>query len=215
MTKVLGIECAGACCSVAVLSAGKILAVDKVRLPSGYPEILIPMAQKVMRASGLSFADMDIMASSAGAGSFTGVRVGLASVRAMALASGKQSCGVSNFAASAFMIPPEERNKYEAVLVVLEPRRQDFYVQLFAPDLTPLSEACARFAEELKLPFANILLAGDAATRFKEVSGADFPIYENSIPDAETIAFWAAEHKENLPPATPLYVSEAHVSLNP
>lgn len=214
MSVVLGIECAASCCSAAILADGKILASEKVCLPSGYPEILVPMVQKVVAASGIGYCDIDIMAASAGAGSFTGVRVGLGTVRAMALTAGKKSAGISNFAASAFMIPPEERNKYEAILVVLETRRKDFYVQLFAPDLTPLCEPSASFVNEVSLPFAKVLLAGDAAQRFKEDSGKDFPVFTDSIPDAETIAFWTAEHQANLPPAAPLYVSEAHVTVN-
>ena len=214
MSAILGIECASSSCSVALLSKGEIISSDKVTLSSGYPEILVPMIQRVVNVSGIDYRDIDIFASSVGAGSFTGVRVGLATARAMALSLGKRSSGVSNFVASAYMVPFSEREKHEAILVALETRREDFYVQFFLPDLRPFSSPFVSVAKGFESPFKDILLVGDGITRFQEASRREFSHFCKSVPDAQTICFWTEEHKDSLPEARPLYVSEAHVTVN-
>ena len=52
MSKILGIECAGASLSVAVLENEKTLAFELITAPSGYPEILVPTVQKVIEKAG-------------------------------------------------------------------------------------------------------------------------------------------------------------------
>src|SRR6516165_10088677 len=94
---VLALDSAGLGCSVLVAVGETVLAVERSAAMHGQAERLLPMVDTVVRKSGLSPAALDIVATTTGPGSFTGIRVGLAAVRGIALATGwcdrVRSCG--------------------------------------------------------------------------------------------------------------------------
>ena len=132
MSKILGIECAGASLSVAVLEDEKTLAFELITAPSGYPEILVPTVQKVIEKAGLAYGDLDLIAAGRGAGSFTGVRIALATASAIAMVTDKPALGISNFAASAFMIDEKTRAAADMIIAAIETRL--FYYFLHGGD---------------------------------------------------------------------------------
>jgi tRNA threonylcarbamoyladenosine biosynthesis protein TsaB len=221
MSKILGIECAGASLSVAVLDGEKRLAFELITATSGYPEILVPTVQKVMKQAGLAYDDLDLIAAGRGAGSFTGVRIALATASAIAMVTDRPALGISNFAAAAFMIDEKTRATADMIIAAIETRRADFYIAAFAPDLTPLGEPATLNADKVKdMLKGKILIAGDAAQRLKDElvallpSAADLTIVKDTVPTAETIAKYALYNQGANLPLTPLYVSPAHVTCN-
>ena len=221
MSKILGIECAGASLSVAVLEGEKTLAFELVTAPSGYPEILVPTVQKVIEKAGIAYGDLDLIAAGRGAGSFTGVRIALATASAIAMVTDKPALGVSNFAAAAFMIDEKTRAKADMIIAAIETRRADFYIAAFAPDLTPLGEPATLTADKVKdMLKGKVLIAGDAAQRLKDELATLLPspadvtvaVVKDTTPTAETIAKYALYNQGANLPLTPLYVSPAHVT---
>ena len=89
--RVLAIDTALAACSVAVLDTeyGGILASESTAMVRGHAEALLPMLKRVMDQAGLGFSDIDRIAVTTGPGSFTGLRVGIAAARGIALAADK------------------------------------------------------------------------------------------------------------------------------
>ncbi len=67
----------------------------------GHAEALMPLIARVMDAAKLEFAELDRIAVTTGPGSFTGLRVGIAAARGIALAAAKPSIGLSTLAAYA------------------------------------------------------------------------------------------------------------------
>src|SRR6185436_15921061 len=67
----------------------------------GHAEWLIPMTRDAMRAAGLAFSDLQRIAVTAGPGSFTGVRAGVAAARGLALATGLPIVGATSLAVMA------------------------------------------------------------------------------------------------------------------
>ena len=87
--------------SVAVLRDGELLRVVVHDMPEDYSVWLLPAIDRVLAASGVTFADVDAYVAATGPGSFTGVRVGLTTVKAWAEVTGKPIVGVSRLEALA------------------------------------------------------------------------------------------------------------------
>ena len=96
------------------------------------------MIERVMQEAGLAPAQLDAVAAAIGPGGFTGIRVGLAAAHGIALAVGGRLVGISSFAAVAARMADLGPGAYESLLVALDSRRADLYVQLVARDLFSL-----------------------------------------------------------------------------
>jgi tRNA threonylcarbamoyladenosine biosynthesis protein TsaB len=140
----------------------------------GQAEALLPMVEEAMRAAGRAVSALDLIAVTIGPGSFTGIRVGLAAARGIALAARLPLIGVSSFEAAAATAPrpvPGDR----CLLVALESRRADLYVQLFDHEGRPLCEPAAVLPDALAATVDAVVdaatgacalsIAGDAARR--------------------------------------------------
>lgn len=161
---ILAIETASATCSVAVRRHGIVPAHASTAMTRGHAEALMPMIIQVLDQAGLDVAAIDLFAVGVGPGGFTGVRVGLAAARGMALAAGRPCAGIGTLEAIAEAVPIEHRGN-RPLLVAMDTRRGDLYVQMFGtaqPDGgTPKALPAAALAEIL--PQGPITVAGDAA----------------------------------------------------
>ena len=145
-----------------------------------HSEILLPMAEEVLRDAGLTFSDIDLYAVTAGPGSFTGVRIGVATVKGLAFGRGKPCVGVSVMDALAEGLSP-----LPGIYVgVMDARRSQVYCGIFtrrngallrlAPDR---AISLAQLSEELRA-FENqpIRLAGDGYDlAYRALTDARFP----------------------------------------
>ena len=95
------------------------------------------MISGVMKVSGCEFEDLDGIAVAKGPGSFTGIRIGIAAARGLALAASKPLLGVNSLEALAQGVCSHGR----PILAALDAKRGQVYVQIFAPGGSPLSEA--------------------------------------------------------------------------
>jgi tRNA threonylcarbamoyl adenosine modification protein YeaZ len=161
---VLAFDTAGSACSVAVGCAGAVLADERREMRHGHAEALLPMIDRVVGAAALDPIAIDRIAVSIGPGGFTGIRAGLAAAHGLALAMGATLVGVSSFAAVAAPLPETEA----ALLIALDSRREDPYVQLFLGGI-PHGEAAAMPPDDL-VRFVDaaigerpLRVAGDAA----------------------------------------------------
>src|SRR5438270_7293238 len=128
----LAIETAGSACSAAVMRDGMTLASERRTMRHGHAEALLPMIERVVTAAGLRPSQLATIAVATGPGGFTGIRVGLAAAQGIALAAGARLVGVSSFAAVAAGLTPSGDDGRQRLLVALDSRRADLYVQLFA-----------------------------------------------------------------------------------
>jgi tRNA threonylcarbamoyladenosine biosynthesis protein TsaB len=134
----------------------------------GQAEILMPMVDAVMREAGVPPAELDFVAVTLGPGSFTGIRVGLAAARGIALATEARLLGVTSFEAVAAG-GPFGCDEPRLALVALESRREDLFIQLFEGALNPVGEPAAVTPPDLgaavdaAIGDAPLLIAGDAA----------------------------------------------------
>jgi tRNA threonylcarbamoyladenosine biosynthesis protein TsaB len=160
---VLGLDTATKACSVAVWRHGAVLAHECVRMERGHTEVLIPMVERVLGAAALAFRNLDLVAVTVGPGAFTGLRVGLAAARGIALAADVPCIGVTTLEAIAAAVPRRERDG-RIVLVVLETKRGDFYAQAFSSEGVGLAAPQAVDAAVLPdlIEGRKAVVAGDA-----------------------------------------------------
>jgi len=146
---VLAIDTALAACSAAVLDTehGGIVAAESLPMTRGHAEALMPLIARVMDQAGLAFTDLDRVAVTTGPGSFTGLRVGIAAARGIALATGKSAVGLSTL--FAYAAPQMAADDRIPVVAAIDARHGHVYLQVFgpggrtpsAPRLAPLREA--------------------------------------------------------------------------
>src|SRR6202049_2571874 len=100
--RILAIDTALEACAAGVIEMpDRVLAQESLAMARGHAEALMPLLARVMDQAGIGFDALDRIAVTVGPGSFTGLRVGIAAARGIALATGKPAVGVSTLAALA------------------------------------------------------------------------------------------------------------------
>jgi tRNA threonylcarbamoyl adenosine modification protein YeaZ len=138
--RVLAIDTALEACSAAVLDTerGGILASESRPMVRGHAEALMPLIARVMSEATLEFAELDRIAVTVGPGSFTGLRVGVAAARGIAVAASKPAVGLTTLAAlAAPYIADDDRTP---LLAAIDARHNHVYMQLFGTAGRPLIE---------------------------------------------------------------------------
>jgi tRNA threonylcarbamoyladenosine biosynthesis protein TsaB len=102
---ILALETSGLAGSVAALSHDRVLAQLNLRAEAGSAQTLAPGIKAVLEAAGWRPADVRLVAVAVGPGSFTGLRVGVASAKAFAYAVGAEVLGIDTLEAIACRAP--------------------------------------------------------------------------------------------------------------
>jgi tRNA threonylcarbamoyladenosine biosynthesis protein TsaB len=209
---VLAIDCALDACSAAVLDSqrGTIVASESRVMQRGHAEAVMPLIARVMDRSGLGFRELDRLAVTVGPGSFTGLRVGIAAARGIALAAGKPAVGLSTLAGLA--APHIAGNETTPVAVAIDARHDCVYLQVFGPDgRTVVAPKLAPLGEAVRAAAAGpARIVGSAAARLAEAwpSGEPPPslIDQRRAPDIAWIARLGAAAADGESPPKPLYL---------
>ncbi len=184
MSNILSIETTLGACSVALSSGAMVQINERNQQTSQLPL----MVQQVMAQDGVTFADITAYAVTTGPGSFTGVRIGLAFVRGLAIAQPKPIYSVTSLellAASAAMQGVEGE-----IVSAINAFRGQLYMQRFNANqrqLTSIEDAKA--IEAAQAPQGEFVLVGDAEAFFTprrslitKPSAADLAAYANTLP---------------------------------
>lgn len=151
--RILALETAAKAVSAAITEDGKVLASAYQDTGLTHSRTLMPLVELLLKNTGLTPADLDAVAVSAGPGSFTGVRIGVSAAKGLAWAADKPCAAVSTLAALARNVSFLDG----LIVCAMDARRQQVYNALFeARDgrLTRLTEdraiALSGLAEELR-----------------------------------------------------------------
>ncbi|MBV8091584.1 MAG: tRNA (adenosine(37)-N6)-threonylcarbamoyltransferase complex dimerization subunit type 1 TsaB [Alphaproteobacteria bacterium] len=222
---VLALDATGLACSAVVAAGATLLAQDRLATLYGQAEHLLPMIDMVMRRAGLPPSALELVGVTVGPGSFTGIRVALSAAHGIALATRARLTGVTSFEAVAAELASPVRNGGSYVLIALESRREELYVQLFDRVGVPLFEPRAMLAGLLSATLdrwigaAPVSVAGDAAGRAASALATrdgTTTVLENSAPDAVgvlrvALRCWRADEWAGKP--VPLYLRPPDVTL--
>ena len=160
---VLGVDTATARTGIALVDDTVVLAEAAFHRRVSPSRSLMPTLDVILSAAGLEPADLSALAVTVGPGGFTGIRVGLATVRALAEAVGRPLAGVSTLAAVAAAVSGDDR----PVAVWLDAGRHEVYAGFFHGGVAAGPESVAPPVDVLAdLPDGPILFAGDGALRY-------------------------------------------------
>jgi len=200
--RVLAIDTALDACAAGVFETDggeKTLARESVAMARGHAEALMPLLARLMDVASIDFSELDRIAVTVGPGSFTGLRVGIAAARGIALATGKPAVGVSTLAALA--APHLAENEDRSVVAAIDAHHEQVYLQIFGPGgrslapplLAPLGEAVhmTMHLTAASAPTGPVLLVGSGAAILAAAWPAGMkrpPIDARTAPDI----FWVA-----------------------
>lgn len=173
---VLGFDTATPATAVALLDAARPgEAAERRHEPvaggrPGHASHLLALAAELLGDYGLRFGDVDIVAIGLGPGTFTGLRIGVASARALAQSTGARLVGVSTLRALAVAAEPAAPAG-TGVLAVLDARRGEAFAAGWRggrPVLEQVALAPARLARRVAAEGGPWMAVGNGALRFRE-----------------------------------------------
>lgn len=163
--KILALESAAAVASAALTEDCRTLAELTLDNGNTHSETLLPMVDTLLSMTGLTLADIDLFAASVGPGSFTGIRIGAATIKGLTFGKDRCCLGVSSVEALAWNL----RGTDGLICPVLNARRRQVYTALFeAKDGTVrrLTQDCVLTVDELDSLLAEyhtpVSFVGDA-----------------------------------------------------
>lgn len=125
--KILAIDSTATVASVSLCEDDRLLGEYTIQNGNTHSETLLPMVESILGFFGLSPRDIDLFAAAVGPGSFTGVRIGAATVKGLAFGMGKPCIGVSTLEALAENLAITNG----LVCPVMNARRKQVYTALF------------------------------------------------------------------------------------
>ena len=166
--------------SAALVKDGKLLGEYYLNIKTTHSQTLMPIISSLLRTTGTDISDIDLFAVNTGPGSFTGVRIGTASVKGMAMPLDKPCAGVSTLEAMAYSVPYQDG----VVCAVMDARCSQVYNAIFRIDggkVERVTEDRAlsirELADELSYYEETIYLVGDGAELcYAEFGGESFNI---------------------------------------
>ena len=226
---ILALETATLEAGVALIDgAGAIVAQRQARV-STHSERLLPLCAEVLAEAGIPPSGLAAVACGAGPGSFTGLRIGLATAKGLCLALGRPLLMVSSLAALALRAPRGSR-----VVACIDAFKGEVYAGRFlrlddddprgpllaagpervlAPD-----RLAAELAVELSLPHPPIHLVGEVLEHWPVLALAELVLTDRGCPDAASVARLARRRlargeSDDLAAAVPTYIrpSEAEI----
>ena len=168
--KILALDTSTNMASVAVMDENMVLGEYSLNQDLSHSENLVPMIKEVLDSLGLKVSDIDLYGVSIGPGSFTGLRISVATVKAFAHLFHKPIVGVSTLEALAFNLP------YNNIVVpMIDARRDRVYTGIYSwkdNELISLMKADAVevdiLLDKLDKDYKNIVVNGNGSLLHRE-----------------------------------------------
>ena len=209
----LSLDSSAVTASVALTDGDRVIKSEFVNSGLTHSETLLPMVKRVM--GDYEFSSLDAVAITAGPGSFTGVRIGVATVKGIAFAGNIPCYGVSTLEAIAYNFVDENC----VVCAVMDARRMQFYNAIFKVEngivsrITPdRAISIDDLREELK-QYDSVIIAGDGAALCSQnialdncKIAADDKIYQYALSVAKCV-----KNKKAIAPSAlmPVYLRQS------
>lgn len=201
---ILSIDTSGVDCSACIYDSENDTVLGEVteNIGKGHAELLMGIIDGALSKAALTLNDIERLAVTIGPGSFTGIRVGVAAARGFALSLDVEAVGITTLETIA--AHHQRQQPGQPVAVGLDAKRGECYLQIFAANGVPLTEAALVSLDDARQSLVGFdgAIIGSAAPLFADAetgSGPDhFPI--------ETIARVAATKPAHQPKPAPLYL---------
>lgn len=160
--KILSLECSSLSAGAALIEDGKLLAENFLNTGLTHSQTLMPMVESALKNTNTEASDIDVISVSAGPGSFTGVRIGVAAAKGLADAFSTECFAVSSLEAAAYPFKGENA----VICSVMDARCNQVYTASFEggerlfPDEAILID---ELLERLKKLNRRVIFTGDGA----------------------------------------------------
>lgn len=200
--KIFALDCASGAASVALLEADKLLGETFCDVALTHSQTMLPMAEELFRHTKTTPRDIDLFAVSAGPGSFTGVRIGIAAVKGLADAANKPCMALSALEAAAYPFSGFDG----IVCAAMDARCNQVYTALFKNGARILQDSAmfiTELGELLKAHGKPILFCADGAQKAFDALRDDLDVPCTLAPAqlrsarASSVAYLAAEKQKN------------------
>ena len=150
--RILAFDTSAKAASVALSEDGKLI--SEFYLDSGFThsETVLPMAKAVLDAARITPADIDLFAVNCGPGSFTGLRIGIAAVKALAMSLEKPCAAISTLEALAYNL----RACKGVICAAMDARCSQVYTAFFESDGINVTRLCEDRAVSTDVLFEDI-----------------------------------------------------------
>ncbi len=166
---ILAVETSAVTASAAVLCGDEIKAQISFTNGLTHSQTIMPIVDYCLKGAGLSVADIDVFAASAGPGSFTGLRIGVGTVKGLAYACGKNCAGVSTLKALAYNIAPTDK----LIVPIMDARRNQVYSGVYGYSGASLKELRPPKALSVEDVIASLdkeaIFVGDGVKAYKDI----------------------------------------------
>lgn len=168
--KVLAVDTSSVVATCAVVDEEKVLGEFTLNQDMTHSEKLIPMIKVVMDSLGLRPEDIDLFAAAVGPGSFTGLRIGLATIKGLAHVVDKPVLGISTLEALAFNIPWGD-----TIIPIMDARRDRVFTGIYRWEngillnvLEPTIFEVDELLDFVDDNYETVMFNGDGTNVFKE-----------------------------------------------
>jgi tRNA threonylcarbamoyladenosine biosynthesis protein TsaB len=222
--KILALDTATLTASVALLVDDQVAAARQARV-STHSETLLELIAAVLKDAQLEAAEVDLCACGRGPGSFTGLRIGLATAKGLCFALDKPLVVVSSLAALAMGQAPTAGPDTH-VLSLLDARKHEVYAGLYrlTPWPLPVREEVVLAPHHLAAYLGDVTgevsIVGDGTTAYPLHARALGRVLEGvpPTPQAENVArlglrSWQTSPRDELAHATPTYIRPSEAEL--
>ena len=130
VNRILAFDVSNNNCSVAISAGQEILAYEEDLRPSMQAEILILLIERALQSINYDYQDIDYLALTNGPGSFTGIRIGLATAEGILISTNIQGLAISNFEMSYYRLQRQVKY-FDKAVIFLNAYRNQLYYQEF------------------------------------------------------------------------------------
>ena len=202
--RILGIDTSGKVAAAALYDSESrcLLAQQTVYTKRTHSQVILPLAERLLADTGLNWQDVDGFAAAKGPGSYTGLRIGIAAVKAMSYALQIPCVGISTLEGLAW-----QNLSWQGVICAVMTARQSLvYAGLYQSDGTQITamqpdgmQPAAELAQQLASLEQPVLLAGDAVELFRAEQGLTIASPMTRLQNGTGICLAAAQAQWQAP----------------
>jgi tRNA threonylcarbamoyladenosine biosynthesis protein TsaB len=173
MATFLLIYTATAHASVCLSKDGVVLACLETTDQKTHASFIQPAIESLCKQTSIPLSSIDAISISMGPGSYTGLRVGMATAKGIAYAMGKPLIGINTLQIMAAAAKLKHPGNNTAICALLDARRMEVFTGIYSHNLEPTTTSAALILDaqsfENELANAAILFVGDGAEKFKTI----------------------------------------------
>ena len=169
---ILGTDTSSKAAAAAIMQDGEVICEYTLNINNTHSEKFLPLIEQMLSDTSLTYEDIDVFACGLGPGSFTGIRIGVATIKGLCGAIGKKTVGVSSLTALAY----NAEGMGSIIIPTFFARADEVFCAAYSQNMEEIMSPCVMTINELIENFkgSKAMFLGDGSLKFaQEISSAD------------------------------------------